>query len=132
MSAKTGGIGVNDLDAGGDPNARIRDFFPNNSTKRKPSGSAVSLVAAPSSSSSNPPPPMNNNNAGAAPAGRGRRVRTIYACAADHGTELSFEANQIIVNVKKSQEPGWLLGTLNGKEGLIPANYVEFLQDVAT
>ena len=58
-------------------------------------------------------------------------MRTIYACAADHGSELSFEANQIIVNVKLSQEPGWLEGTLNGKVGLIPANYVEFLPDAA-
>lgn len=29
--------------------------------------------------------------------------------------------------VKNSQEPGWLEGTLNGKTGLIPENYVEIL-----
>lgn len=29
--------------------------------------------------------------------------------------------------VKSSQEPGWLEGTLNGKTGLIPENYVEIL-----
>lgn len=29
--------------------------------------------------------------------------------------------------VKQSQEPGWLEGTLNGKTGLIPENYVEML-----
>ncbi|XP_016068018.1 PREDICTED: rho GTPase-activating protein 26-like [Miniopterus natalensis] len=29
--------------------------------------------------------------------------------------------------VHPSQEPGWLEGTLNGKTGLIPENYVEFL-----
>ncbi|KAF7249453.1 Rho GTPase-activating protein 26 [Varanus komodoensis] len=32
-----------------------------------------------------------------------------------------------IGKVHPSQEPGWLEGTLNGKTGLIPENYVEFL-----
>ncbi|XP_068906745.1 rho GTPase-activating protein 26 isoform X6 [Tenebrio molitor] len=55
------------------------------------------------------------------------RVRTLYACLGEHDGELSFEPNQIITNVKNSQEPGWLEGTLNGKTGLIPENYVEIL-----
>ncbi|KAJ8940220.1 hypothetical protein NQ314_010782 [Rhamnusium bicolor] len=59
--------------------------------------------------------------------GRVRRVRTLYACLGEHDGELSFEPNQIITNVKISQEPGWLEGTLNGKTGLIPENYVEVL-----
>jgi len=62
--------------------------------------------------------------------------------------ELSFEPNQIITNgklkihslaqtflmyiqflaVRYSHEPGWLQGTLNGKTGLIPENYVEHLK----
>jgi len=29
--------------------------------------------------------------------------------------------------VRPSLEPGWLEGTLNGKTGLVPENYVEFL-----
>ncbi|VEN48450.1 unnamed protein product [Callosobruchus maculatus] len=58
---------------------------------------------------------------------RVRRVRTLYACLGEHDGELSFEPNQIITNVKASQEPGWLEGTLNGKTGLIPENYVEIL-----
>ncbi|XP_017783186.1 PREDICTED: rho GTPase-activating protein 26 [Nicrophorus vespilloides] len=56
-----------------------------------------------------------------------RRVRTLYACLGENDGELSFEPNQIITNVKSSQEPGWLEGTLNGKTGLIPENYVEVL-----
>lgn len=32
--------------------------------------------------------------------------------------------------VHPSREPGWLEGTLDGKTGLIPENYVEFLQKV--
>ncbi|XP_045478626.1 rho GTPase-activating protein 26 isoform X2 [Harmonia axyridis] len=58
---------------------------------------------------------------------RNLRVRTLYTCLAGHDGELSFEPNQIITNVRASQEPGWLEGTLNGKTGLIPENYVEFL-----
>lgn len=55
------------------------------------------------------------------------RVRTLYACLAESDGELSFEPNQIITNVKASLEPGWLEGTLNGKTGLVPKNYVEQL-----
>lgn len=29
--------------------------------------------------------------------------------------------------VYESKEEGWLVGTLNGKTGLIPANYVEHI-----
>ncbi|VDK17527.1 unnamed protein product [Anisakis simplex] len=54
-----------------------------------------------------------------------RRVKTLYSCTAGHDTELSFKPGQIITNVYESKEEGWLVGTLNGKTGLIPANYVE-------
>lgn len=56
-----------------------------------------------------------------------RRVRTLYACLAENDGELSFEPNQIITYVRRSNERGWLIGTLNGKSGLIPENYVEVL-----
>ncbi|XP_059480973.1 rho GTPase-activating protein 26 isoform X4 [Neocloeon triangulifer] len=56
-----------------------------------------------------------------------KRVRTLYACVGENDGELSFEPNQIITNVRGSLEPGWLEGTLNGKTGLVPENYVEFL-----
>uniref|UniRef100_A0AAF5DE37 Rho GTPase-activating protein 26 n=1 Tax=Strongyloides stercoralis TaxID=6248 RepID=A0AAF5DE37_STRER len=54
-----------------------------------------------------------------------RRVRTLYECTAGHETELSFSPGQIITNVYESKEEGWLVGTLNGKTGLIPSNYCE-------
>uniref|UniRef100_A0A1I7XK91 Rho-GAP domain-containing protein n=1 Tax=Heterorhabditis bacteriophora TaxID=37862 RepID=A0A1I7XK91_HETBA len=54
-----------------------------------------------------------------------RRVKTLYACTPDHESELSFQPGQIITNVYESKEDGWLVGTLNGKTGLIPSNYVE-------
>ncbi|KAI5733103.1 hypothetical protein M8J76_007678 [Diaphorina citri] len=55
------------------------------------------------------------------------RVRTLFACLGENDGELSFEPNQIITNVRTSLEPGWLEGTLNGKTGLVPENYVELL-----
>lgn len=58
-----------------------------------------------------------------------RRVRTLYPCVAGHETELSFESGQIITNVYESKEDGWLVGTLNGKTGLIPANYVSYVDN---
>ncbi|CAH0591738.1 unnamed protein product [Chrysodeixis includens] len=58
-------------------------------------------------------------------AARHARVRTLYACLGESDGELSFEPNQIITNVTASGEPGWLRGTLNGKTGLVPENYVE-------
>ncbi|BFZ24097.1 hypothetical protein BsWGS_27136 [Bradybaena similaris] len=56
-----------------------------------------------------------------------RTVITRYRCVADNDTELSFEANQMITNVRPSREPGWLEGTLDGKTGIIPENYVQYI-----
>ncbi|XP_033908003.1 rho GTPase-activating protein 26-like isoform X2 [Acipenser ruthenus] len=56
-----------------------------------------------------------------------RKARALYACKAEHGSELSFTAGTIFDNVHPSREPGWLEGMLEGKTGLIPENYVEFL-----
>lgn len=75
--------------------------------------------ASPSTSSS--------SSSSSVPSGNGRRVRTLYACVGENESELSFEPNQIIYNVRQSREPGWLEGCLNGRTGLIPENYVECL-----
>uniref|UniRef100_A0A673HL54 Rho GTPase-activating protein 26 n=1 Tax=Sinocyclocheilus rhinocerous TaxID=307959 RepID=A0A673HL54_9TELE len=56
-----------------------------------------------------------------------RQARARYACKAEHDSELSFIAGTIFENVHPSREPGWLEGTLDGKKGLIPENYVEFV-----
>ncbi|XP_061103631.1 rho GTPase-activating protein 26-like [Conger conger] len=56
-----------------------------------------------------------------------RKARALYACKAEHESELSFIAGTIFENVHPSREPGWLEGTLGGRTGLIPENYVEFL-----
>uniref|UniRef100_A0A7N6AP94 Rho GTPase-activating protein 26 n=1 Tax=Anabas testudineus TaxID=64144 RepID=A0A7N6AP94_ANATE len=57
----------------------------------------------------------------------GRKARALYACKAEHDSELSFIAGTIFENVHASREPGWLEGTLDGRTGLIPENYVEYL-----
>ncbi|XP_059382804.1 rho GTPase-activating protein 26-like isoform X3 [Carassius carassius] len=56
-----------------------------------------------------------------------RKARALYACKAEHDSELSFIAGTIFENVHPSREPGWLEGSLDGKTGLIPENYVEFM-----
>uniref|UniRef100_A0AAZ3R908 Rho GTPase-activating protein 26 n=1 Tax=Oncorhynchus tshawytscha TaxID=74940 RepID=A0AAZ3R908_ONCTS len=57
----------------------------------------------------------------------GRQARALYACKAEHHSELSFIAGTTFENVHSSREPGWLEGTLDGRTGLIPENYVEFV-----
>jgi hypothetical protein len=66
---------------------------------------------------------MDNNNS------KTKRARTLYPCEADNPSELSFEANVLITNVRRSKEAGWLEGTYNGKSGLVPGNYVQVLDD---
>nr|XP_045372332.1 rho GTPase-activating protein 10 isoform X2 [Camelus bactrianus] len=56
-----------------------------------------------------------------------RKARAVYPCEAEHSSELSFEIGAIFEDVQTSREPGWLEGTLNGKRGLIPQNYVKLL-----
>uniref|UniRef100_A0A672FZP5 Uncharacterized protein n=1 Tax=Salarias fasciatus TaxID=181472 RepID=A0A672FZP5_SALFA len=56
-----------------------------------------------------------------------RKALALYACKAEHDSELSFIAGTVFENVHASREPGWLEGTLDGRTGLIPENYVEFL-----
>ncbi|KAJ6668762.1 hypothetical protein lerEdw1_012246 [Lerista edwardsae] len=56
-----------------------------------------------------------------------RKARAVYPCEAEHSSELSFEIGAVFEDVQFSREPGWLEGTLNGKRGLIPQNYVQFL-----
>ncbi|KAK1175854.1 rho GTPase-activating protein 10-like [Acipenser oxyrinchus oxyrinchus] len=56
-----------------------------------------------------------------------RKAKAVFSCEAEHGSELSFPVGAIFEDVTSSREPGWLEGKLDGKKGLIPINYVEFL-----
>ncbi|KAJ8982990.1 hypothetical protein NQ317_001431 [Molorchus minor] len=75
----------------------------------------------------NKEPTLLNTSSGRSSPVFGRESKNFICLFGEHDGELSFEPNQIITNVKGSQEPGWLEGTLNGKTGLIPENYVEML-----
>uniref|UniRef100_A0A8C2JCM3 Rho GTPase-activating protein 26 n=1 Tax=Cyprinus carpio TaxID=7962 RepID=A0A8C2JCM3_CYPCA len=87
-------------------------FIP--TSPRSPSWPTFSAPSSPSSESSPVSPPP-------------RKARALYACKAEHDSELSFIAGTVFENVHPSREPGWLEGTLDGKTGLIPENYVEFV-----
>uniref|UniRef100_A0A8C6SFJ0 Rho GTPase activating protein 26 n=1 Tax=Neogobius melanostomus TaxID=47308 RepID=A0A8C6SFJ0_9GOBI len=81
------------------------------------------MFSAPSS-----PQQMSSTSSDSSPGSiSGRKARALYACKAEHDSELSFIAGTIFENVHVSREPGWLEGTLGGRTGLIPENYVEFL-----
>ncbi|KAK6321993.1 hypothetical protein J4Q44_G00067850 [Coregonus suidteri] len=79
-------------------------------------------------SASSSPQPASSTSSDSSPISvPGRKARALYACKAEHVSELSFIAGTIFENVHPSREPGWLEGTLDGRKGLIPENYVEFL-----
>uniref|UniRef100_UPI0037E89224 rho GTPase-activating protein 26-like isoform X1 n=1 Tax=Semicossyphus pulcher TaxID=241346 RepID=UPI0037E89224 len=81
------------------------------------------MFSAPSS-----PQPISSASSDSSPVSIvGRKARALYACKAEHDSELSFIAGTIFENVHSSREPGWLEGTLEGRTGLIPENYVEYL-----
>ncbi|EHB13278.1 CD2-associated protein, partial [Heterocephalus glaber] len=48
-----------------------------------------------------------------------------YDCDAVHDDELTIRVGEIIRNVKKLQEEGWLEGELNGRRGMFPDNFVK-------
>lgn len=81
----------------------------------------------PSPSGRRPHPLMQGKGVGGLQPAELRKVRTLYACVGEHETELSFEPNQVITGVRPSLEPGWLEGTIEGKIGLVPENYVEYI-----
>jgi hypothetical protein len=55
-------------------------------------------------------------------------VRAIYDYTAENDDHLSFKVGDLI-NVLEEREGGWWKGSLGEKEGLFPANYVEYLAE---
>ncbi|XP_005053765.1 PREDICTED: rho GTPase-activating protein 26 isoform X2 [Ficedula albicollis] len=97
--------------------------LPQNASPTSPLSPSWPMFSAPSS-----PMPTSSTSSDSSPISSPlRRARALYACKAEHDSELSFTAGTVFDNVHPSQEPGWLEGTLDGKTGLIPENYVEFL-----
>uniref|UniRef100_A0A7N9IHN3 Rho GTPase-activating protein 26 n=1 Tax=Macaca fascicularis TaxID=9541 RepID=A0A7N9IHN3_MACFA len=97
--------------------------LPPNPSPTSPLSPSWPMFSAPSS-----PMPTSSTSSDSSPVSTPfRKAKALYACKAEHDSELSFTAGTVFDNVHPSQEPGWLEGTLNGKTGLIPENYVEFL-----
>lgn len=48
-----------------------------------------------------------------------------YDYDAAHDDELTIRVGDIIRNVKKLEEEGWLEGELNGRRGMFPDNFVK-------
>jgi myosin-1 len=62
-----------------------------------------------------PPPP---------PPKKTPMVKAIYDYDASEADELTIRAGDLIVLLSKD-DPGWWTGSLNGKKGLFPSNYVQ-------
>ncbi|CAI8038025.1 Rho GTPase-activating protein 10 [Geodia barretti] len=71
--------------------------------------------------------PMRKKNSIKQPQGE-RSARALYDCNAEDILELSFQRDEILFDVRESDEPDWLVARRkDGKKGLVPANYVEML-----
>ncbi|XP_037657384.1 rho GTPase-activating protein 26 isoform X4 [Choloepus didactylus] len=105
------------------PKQSSSQLSPPNPSPTSPLSPSWPMFSAPSS-----PMPTSSTSSDSSPVSTPfRKAKALYACKAEHDSELSFTAGTVFDNVHPSQEPGWLEGTLNGKTGLIPENYVEFL-----
>jgi hypothetical protein len=56
------------------------------------------------------------------------KVRAIFDYVAENDDHLSFKVGDLI-NVLEERDGGWWKGALGDKEGLFPANYVEYLPE---
>ncbi|KAJ2878349.1 Rho GTPase-activating protein 42, partial [Coemansia aciculifera] len=55
------------------------------------------------------------------------RARAIYACVAENPGEVTFDADDWLVDIRDSREDGWLQGTVQSTQdrGLFPVVYTE-------
>jgi Rho GTPase-activating protein 10 len=75
-----------------------------------------------------PVPPARPSRKKTSPKHGERSARALYDCNAEDVLELSFQKDDILYDVRESDEPEWLLAARqDGKKGLVPANYVELL-----
>lgn len=89
--------------------------FTNISTSNTSLGSASSLAQDAARKKMPPPPP---------PAKKAPMVKALYDYDANEADELSIRTGDLIVIISKD-DPGWWVGSLNGKKGLFPSNYVQ-------
>ena len=51
----------------------------------------------------------------------------VYLSYCHYLDNKMFKLKNLFILVRHSKEPGWLEGQLNGRTGLVPENYVEYL-----
>jgi myosin-1 len=78
------------------------------------SGSNSSLAQVAAKKKMPPPPPPK----------KAPMVKALYDYDANEADELTIRAGDLIVLISKD-DPGWWTGSLNGKKGLFPSNYVQ-------
>ncbi|XP_069100800.1 rho GTPase-activating protein 26 isoform X2 [Pleurodeles waltl] len=111
-----------------EPDLEVIKMTRPNSLHLNPSPTSPLSPSGPLFSAPSSPMPTSSTSSDSSPISfSGRKAKALYACKAEHDSELSFVAGTTFENVHPSQEPGWLEGTLDGKTGLIPQNYVQFL-----
>lgn len=64
------------------------------------------------------------------PARAGTRAKVLFEYNPENDDELELAVGAIINDIKVAEE-GWLEGTLGGRRGLFPDNFVEILADAA-
>jgi len=97
-------------------------FAPGESAGVTPLSSATSSAANPSAGRAPPPTPARSQPA---PPPRGARAKANWDFTTDDPNELPFRAGEILNIVTQSGE--WWTAELNGRQGLIPANYVTMM-----
>jgi len=68
-----------------------------------------------------PPPPLPSK-----PSEAGKKAKALYAFNAQAPTEVSLQPGDIIA-ISDNSHPDWWQGTVNGKSGTFPANYVQLI-----
>ncbi|KAJ1966569.1 Protein BZZ1 [Dispira parvispora] len=79
-----------------------------------------------------PPPPFSASHTTAFPTARtsggiGMQVKALFDFDARDMSELSFKADDIITVTNQRSHEGWMEGSLRGKTGQFPSNYVTVL-----
>ena len=58
-----------------------------------------------------------------------RRAKVTYSYTAENEDELSLEPGQV-VEVLNEEEEGWWRGSIGGREGVFPSNFVDPINEV--
>ena len=59
----------------------------------------------------------------------GHRAKVLFEYSPENDDELQLNVGEIITDIQYDAEDGWLEGSLNGRRGVFPDNFVEILPD---